>query len=78
MKDQKHTLPRACWFRLADGHKWLGGTLHAWGTDFEEFESGPGLLPVGIVEDNCGDVHSVYVNRITFASCPGQPTEGSA
>lgn len=43
------------------------GYFHGWSTDFEEFEAGPGLHPVGIVEEkNSGDVRLVYPTLITF------------
>jgi hypothetical protein len=71
------TLPRPCWFqtrtwkgRQADvAGKWVigdweQGTLHMWGTDHEEFEMGPGMYPVGVIEDGVGFVHSISVDRI--------------
>jgi len=65
------TLPRPCWFQPRTWEQthwvigeWESGTLHAWGTDFEEFEAGPALFPIGVVADERGAVHSVCVDRI--------------
>ncbi len=70
------TLPRACWFqtRTWKDHRWVigdweQGTLHMWGTDYEEFETGPGMYPVGVIEDKTGFVHSISVDRIRVALC---------
>lgn len=64
-------LPRPCWFqtRICNGHtyvigEWEPGTLHMWGTDYEEFETGPGLFPIGVISDKLGAVHSICVDRI--------------
>lgn len=43
---------------------WMSGILHMWGTDYEEFETGPGLFPVGVIEDVKGTMHSISVDRI--------------
>jgi len=67
-------LPRTCWYQRAPYRKdlapWRGGIVHAWGTDNQSDEvSMP--IPVGVVEDDkTGTVHSVYVERICFASVP--------
>jgi hypothetical protein len=64
------TLTRACEFKRRwwdNGWKigdWEPGKWRAWGTDYEEFETGPGMYPVGVVEDSTGGIHSVYVERI--------------
>jgi len=68
----------ACWYRKSPGHKvpraewkWIGGTLRAWGTDYQEFESGPGMYPVAVVEDGkSGCCLSVHVEDVCFASVP--------
>ena len=64
-------LPRPCWFQPRTWEsthwvigEWESGTLHAWGTDFEEFEAGPALFPIGVIADERGAVHSVCVDRI--------------
>ena len=63
-------LTRACEFKRRwwdNGWKigdWEPGKWHAWSTDHEEFESGPGLFPIGVVEDSTGCIHSVYVELI--------------
>ena len=36
------------------------------GTDFEEFENGPGMFPVAVVELENGMLDSVYVNQVQF------------
>jgi len=67
----------ACWYKTSDvkpgcglpAGKWRSGILRAWSTDHEEFESGPGLFPVGVVEDNeRGTCHSIYVTKICFGT----------
>ncbi len=69
----------ACWYKPADikagcansWGKWRGGQLRAWSTDHEESEAGPGLFPVGVVEDDeHGTCHSIYVTRISFGASP--------
>ncbi len=66
----------SCWFRRFDTKsqamgRWEGGALRAWSTDYEEFEAGPGLYPVGVVEsDSSGLCHSVPVHSICFAAIP--------
>lgn len=70
MSTEAKTLPRPCWFNngTTSAPVWTPATLHAWGTDYEEFESGPGLQPIGIVEDASGRIHSIYVTRISLAA----------
>jgi len=68
----------ACWYRRSPGlrvprqeWKWTGGMLRAWSTDYQEFENGPGMYPVGVVEDdNTGCCFSVHVEDICFAAIP--------
>lgn len=50
---------------------WAAGRLLAWSTDHEEYESGPGHFPVGVVEMvSDGSVQSVPVVRIAFGELP--------
>jgi len=58
-----------CWFRLPGRESlWQEGWLHAWSTDHAEFESGPGMYPVGVIEDcDTGKCYSTYVENISFA-----------
>lgn len=61
------------WFRLIvlrEGiHEWRRGILRMWSVDYEEFESGPGNYPVGVIEDcKTGDVRSIHVDRLSFAN----------
>ena len=62
---------KKCWFRQNAKNIWRGGTLHAWSTDFVEFDEGPGLFPVAVIEDDetmmCV---SVYVKYVCFAAVP--------
>ena len=66
----------SCWYRSFNPatktlSNWKTGKLRAWSTDHEEYESGPGLIPVGVVEDDrTGLCHSVFVERICFAAAP--------
>lgn len=76
MSEDKNRIGAACWYRVNreafnNEPAWRGGRLRAWSTDHEEYENGPGLYPVGVVEDDktllC---HSVRVARICFAAIP--------
>jgi len=66
----------ACWYHLPNisnrpNNPWRGGKLRAWSTDHEEFETGPGLIPVGVIEDDMtGECHSIYVANICFVALP--------
>ena len=65
-----------CWYREyivpAGMGPWQGASLLFWSTDHQEYESGPGPFPVGVIEDdNTHDVKSIYVGNITFAAVPG-------
>ncbi len=59
-----------CWFKLKG--EWRHGTLRHWSTDHQEYDNGPGHVPVGIVEDlQHATMHSIYVDLISFDSmCP--------
>lgn len=61
-----------CWWKRIDLKagtvEWRQGILHAWSTDFEEFESGPAPYPVAVVEDTLTHaVHSVPVHLVNFS-----------
>jgi hypothetical protein len=63
-----------CWY-LFNG-KARGGVLRMWGQDHQEYDSGPGIIPVGVVEDDVTRcLVSVYVNNVCFASVPPWPRE---
>lgn len=59
-------LPRACRFKIKESDDWMTGTLHAWGQDHDMCAGQIGPYPVGIVEDEAGEMHSLYVEAITF------------
>lgn len=70
---------RACWYRLR--HKpmtgpWQplphrGGRFHLFTTDHIEYETGPRLFPVAIVEDEqTGTVHVIPAQDVCFGSVP--------
>lgn len=40
--------------------------FHAWGVEYEEFNTGPGNFSVAIVEDAHGKVHTFQPEQITF------------
>jgi hypothetical protein len=44
--------------------------FHAFGVDYDEFESGPGNFSTAIVEWSDGKVESVFVNHIRFIDRP--------
>lgn len=44
--------PLTCWVKFDD--EWEQCSLHAWSTDHEEYDTGPGHFPVGIVERGGG------------------------
>lgn len=72
----KGKLPRACWYMPPKSQKYRMGVLHAWSTDHEEYETGPGPVAVGVVEDEKTlAVTAVRVDRITFAANPDGPVE---
>jgi hypothetical protein len=45
---------------------WREGSFHQWGLDYEEFESGPGIFSVAIVECEDGKVYMPYAGNIEF------------
>ena len=49
-----------------DGYREEHGYFHAWSSSYEEFESGPGQYPVGIVEKPDGEIKVVYAGNIQF------------
>ncbi len=61
------TLPRTCWVKFDE---WEQCLLHAWSTFYEEFENGPGLFPVGVVERRRGPLKSVDVKDIHLTIPP--------
>jgi len=76
MNDTKYNrIGSACWYKPGkwrddkkDSSDWKAGKLRAWSTDYEEFESGPGLYPVAVVEDDeTGRCSSIDVTRVSFA-----------
>lgn len=75
MSIEPKTLPRPCWFRFPSRHgDWARGTLHAWSISYGEFGSGKGVFPIGIVEDEAGQVDIAYVRDISLASeSPAEP-----
>lgn len=65
----------ACWYlpkkSASKDAVWQLGYLRQWSTDFIEFENGPGLYPVGVIEDDKTKCcHSIIVEDICFASIP--------
>lgn len=46
------------------------GWFHGWGTDYEEFEGGPGNYSVGIIELENGQVVRALPETITFLDRP--------
>lgn len=77
MSTEPTTLRRPCWFDdgTPDEPEWRPGTLHTWGTDSESDNAGVWHIPVGIIEDESGRMHSVYVNLISLAAeSPAGPT----
>ena len=70
--DRNNRIGEPLWFRLIvlmkGIHEWRRGILRMWSVDHEEFESGPGHYPVGVVEDSeTGEVYSIHVDRLSFA-----------
>jgi hypothetical protein len=64
----------ACWY-LFNGNA-RNGIFRAWGQDTEEYNGGPGTIPVGVVEDDATKcLASVPVNNICFAAVPPWPRE---
>jgi hypothetical protein len=44
----------------------IEGRFHRWATNYEEFESGPGLYPVALVEEPSGQVRECIANSVKF------------
>jgi len=64
--------PTTCWYKEGIGSEWETGFFHKWGTNYEEFESGPGHFPVAIVEDATNSqVHVVFAGFVNFS--PNHP-----
>jgi hypothetical protein len=61
-----------CWYWTAVERVpmiWRRGILWAWSTDHQEYDSGPGPIPVAVIEDlETHAVHSVYVGHVSFAA----------
>ncbi len=49
---------------------WEEGLFHQWGSDYEEFESGPGNYSIAIVENSEGKVHTVTPDCVVFLDSP--------
>ena len=45
---------------------WKEGYFHEWGSDYEEFETGPGNFSVAIVEDEDGNVFTPCASNVVF------------
>ncbi len=73
---KKH-FPPHCWYKVEDG--WKAGLFHQWSMDHEEFETGPGNIPVAIIEDviDC-QVHVVYAGDVSFNSDDPAPKPNEA
>ncbi|MCG7945815.1 MAG: hypothetical protein N0C84_05655 [Candidatus Thiodiazotropha taylori] len=48
--------------KVADGQ----AIFHAFGVDYEEFETGPGNFSTAIIERENGEVENVYVGMVQF------------
>ena len=76
MIDTVNRIGAACWYRvtLRSVSRWRAGHLRMWGTHHEEFESGPGLFPAAVVEDDeTMAVAVVFAEYVCFAAkCPGE------
>lgn len=61
-----------CWYKV-DG-EWKCGFFHQWSMDHAEFETGPGNIPVAVIEDakDCR-VHVIYAGDVSFN--PDDPDE---
>ena len=75
------TKPRACWYRFTIGFvmgkenisEWKTGRFHAWSTDHDEYESGPGPWASAIVEDEkTGAVVVTHASYVHFGSDPNR------
>ena len=73
---ENNRIGEECWYKKYDTVKrdyteWRRGYLRMWSTDHEEFDSGPGPFPVGVIEDvGDGMARSIHVARICFAELP--------
>ncbi len=51
---------------IKDEGEWKKGTFLQWTVDYEQFESGPGMFPEAIIEDEDGGVQLVYAKYVRF------------
>lgn len=70
-------IDESCWYKVIGPevapNTWRSGTLRAWSTDHEEYDEGPGLIPVAVIEDDkTAMCHSVYVGNVCFTDSPPQ------
>ena len=70
-----------CWYLIAKNPHtkvWVLGTLRAWSTDHQCYESGVGSFPVGVVEDRQSmRLHSIHVERLAFQN-PNREEQANA
>jgi hypothetical protein len=63
-----------CWYKTAIDDEWYNGFFHQWNTHHEVFDSGPGHVPVAVVEDATDSrVHVVFAEFVSFTN--GHPDE---
>jgi len=73
-KFHDNRIGQKCWYYVYDfkaraAGPWLQGFLRMWGTDFIEFESGTGLFPIAVIEDDeTGKCCSVPVDQVHFSA----------
>jgi len=69
---EKNRIGSMCWYRerlKGEFTPWVRGYLRAWATDHIEYESGPGPVAVGVVEDRqTMGMKAIPVEWITFAN----------
>ena len=43
---------KACWYRETEAAPWRGGVFLHWGSNYDEFEAGPGNFTVAVIVDD--------------------------
>lgn len=64
-----------CWYKV--DKEWKTGFFHRWAQDHEDFDNGPGHIPVALIEDATDSrVRIVYASHVSFSpDCPAGKRE---
>ena len=72
---------RSCKYRIYNYDKKIEeervGQWHQWASSHSEYESGPGILPVAIVENPDGSVSTPMADAVVFTDLPPAELNGA-